>query len=500
MNPFRRIREWFMSRFIDTGKIENAFNVKIAASSDMGDLIQEWMDTYQGNPKWCGDNDGQVSDTLSVASIVCNDLAQKAVSELSITLTKNGDDRLFDNFVNDEIVSAIREQTEYGLAGGAFIVRPYYDARLKRVSLSWYTADRFIPVEWAGRRCVSGIFVDQIVKSKNNLNEYYTKLELHKWEYKEDGVRGAETISVKCFKSESSNDIGKEIQITDVQEWKDITTQAFLDIGQDFPLFVYAKTPFANNKSPNNKTGVSLFKDGLPHLEEIDRCWNSLRWERDFTEGKVFVDADMMEQKRDEDGRLRTKLSGRDKKMFHVMQAEGKVTNKFMDVFSPEIRQAEYVAMIKAHLSLFCMAIHVDPGAYIFDENTGAVTATEIRTKNQKTFGTLTDLQKNTLTPAIMEIFKCVRTMQKAYGCPAFDDDMDIAVGYGDSILVDSESEKENAKDEVQIGLRSKKSYLMEFRNMSEEDAEKELEQIKAETPVETDFFGLSGKEDEENE
>jgi len=500
MNPFRRIKEWFMNRFVDTSKIENAFNVKLAVSSDMESLIQEWMDVYQGSPSWCGEGDKNVPSTLSVASTVCNDLAQKAVSELAITLNKNGDDELFDTFVQDEVISAIREQVEYGLAGGAFIIRPYYDANLKRITLSWYTADRFIPVEWAGRKCVSGIFIDQIVRSSDNRDEYYNKLEYHKWTYKNDGIRGMEDITVKCFKSDSSTELGKEIELTEVQEWANITPHAVLDIGQNTPLFVYAKNPFANNKSPNNKTGVSLFKDGLPHLEEIDRCWNALIWERDSSERKVFVDADMMESERDGEGYLRTKLSKRDKKLFQVMNAEGRVTNKFMDVYSPEIRQAEYVSMIKAHLSLFCMAIHVDPGAYIFDENTGAVTATEIRTKNQKTFGTITDVQKNTITPALTELFNCVRTMQMAYGCPAFSDNMDIAIAYGDSILVDSDSEKENAKDEVQIGLRSKKSYLMEFRNMSEEEAEQELEQIKDETPAETDFFGFRGNEDEEEE
>ena len=76
---------------------------------------------------------------------------------------------------------------------------------------------------------------------------------------------------------------------------------------------------------------------------------------------------------------------------------------------------------------------------------------------------------------------------------------MDVSIGYGDSILVDSDSEKENAKDEVQLGLRSKKSYLMEYRNLSEEDAEKELEQIRNESPVEMDYFGISDREGEEN-
>lgn len=499
MNPFRRIKDWFMNRFIDTGKIEDAFNVKIATTSDMSDLIQEWMDVYQGHPRWCGDGDDQVQKTLSVASTICTDLAQKALCELAITLNKNGDDKLFDDFVKDEILSSIREQVEYGLAGGSFIVRPYYDARMRRVSLSWYTADRFIPVEWAGKRCVSGIFVDQLIKSRNRINEYYTKLEFHKWKYNDDGVTGTEAISVKCFKSSISDDIGKEIALSDVPEWSDITPQAFLDIGQDSPLFVYAKNPFANNKAPNNKAGVSIFKDGLPHLEAIDRCWNALEWERDSADRKVFVDSDMMESVRDDDGRLRIKLGGRDKKLYSVMNAGGKVTNKFMDVFSPEIRQADYVAMIKAHLNLLCVAIHVDPGAYTFDENTGAVTATEIRTKNQKTFGTITDVQTYTLTPTLINIFKCVRTMQKAYGCPAFSYDMDVSIGYGDSILVDSDSEKENAKDEVQLGLRSKKSYLMEYRNLSEEDAEKELEQIRNESPVEMDYFGISDREGEEN-
>ena len=66
----------------------------------------------------------------------------------------------------------------------------------------------------------------------------------------------------------------------------------------------------------------------------------------------------------------------------------------------------------------------------------------------------------------------------------------DITVTFGDSVMVDEETEKKTAQTECQIGLRSKLSYLMQYRNMSEEEALKEIERIKAEAPT-VDYFGL---------
>lgn len=486
MSLLSRLRGWIMSRF-DNNKLEKVFNIRISSPLDMNELITEWQRAYQGTPSWVGQGNNEVPYTLNLASTIANDIAMKATSEVTIG-QRDTADQLLASFVDDEIMPELRKQTEYALAMGSIIARPYYDAECGRIALSWYSADRFIPVEWSGHRCVSGIFVDQLEVSKNGVITYYTKLELHKWKFGKDGVGGSVDITVKAFKSNTPTDLSVEISLESVPQWAGIQPTAHIN-DLTSPLFVYAPTPFSNNKSFNSKAGVSLYKDGMAHLEEIDRVWNALRWEREFTEGKIFVDQDMMEVERTEDGNLRTKINGKDKRIFTVMEANGQIP-KFMESFSPAIRQGDYTAMLKTNLSLLCSACHLDSGAYVYDENAGAVTATEVRTRNQKTYITICDLQDHTLTPALRRIVECVRQMQMLYNLPSFEEGAEIDINYGDSILIDAESDKQNAQRETQMGLRSKMNYLMEYRGLSEKDARKELAQIETETPQQIDFFG----------
>lgn len=488
MGWLSRIRNFFMNIF-DNNKIETAFGIKIASDLDMNTLVEDWLKTYQGEPKWKGVSDNQVRYSLNVASTMCRDLSAKAVSEIEIS-DNNKENELFQQFVEDEISQQIRQQVEYGLASGAFVCRPFFDPQTNRISLSWYTADRFVPVDWSGKRCVSGVFIDQDVVVSNYDKVVWTKLELQKWTYGKNGVGGTVDITVKLFKSSSENDIGDEVPLSSYEKWANITPTAHVD-DLTAPLFVYAPMPFANNKQFNSHAGVSLYKDGMAQLEQIDRCYDSLNWEIESSEKKIFVDEQMVETVRTDNGEIIPRLNSREKRLYKVMDAQGAVS-KYMDAYSPEIRQADLTATLKTQLSLLCTACGLDSGAYVYDEQAQAVTATEIKTKNQKTYQTICDIQRWTVTPAIRQIVVAVNQMQLLYEVPAIGD-IDLAIGYGDSILIDAESDKQNAQRETQLGLRSKLNYLMEYRGLSEEEARKELATIQGETPEQIDFFGNGG-------
>ena len=489
MNWLARIRNWIMERF-DKNRIERDFNVRIASDMDMQDLIEAWLNAYQGRPAWVGDGDTQVLHTLNVASTMCRDLANKAVSEIEISDNAKTNEA-FMQFVDDELTQQIRDQLEFGLATGAFICRPYYDAEMNRISLSWYTADRFIPVDWSGKRCVSGIFIDQDVVTDNSNTTVWTKMELQKWNFGKDGVGGSVDITVKLYKSSSLGSLGNEVDLSQYEKWSAITPSAHIDNLQA-PLFVYAPMPFTNNKAPNSKAGVSLYKDGMSQLEQIDRNWDDLNWELQSSQNKVFVDEQMLETIRTDKGEIVPRLDSKDKRLLKVMDAGGAV-NRYMEVFSPAIRQADITATLKTNLSLLCTACGLDSGAYVYDETAQAVTATEIRTKNQKTYQTICSIQKWTVSPALTSIIKAVGEMQDLYEVTNFGVE-DLNVAYGDSILVDVETDKQNAQREVTLSLRSKLNYMMEYRGLSEEDARKEIAVIATEKPEEVDFF--NGNED----
>lgn len=484
MGFFAKIRNWIMSRF-DTNRIEREFNVRITAPMDMQELVEKWLAVYQGNPIWVGDGKEQVQHTLNVASTMCRDLANKAVSEIDISDNTREND-MFQQFVDDELTQQIRDQLEFGLASGAFICRPYFDPEVNRISLSWYTADRFIPVDFSGKRCVSGIFIDQDVVTDGGNTTVWTKMELQKWNYGKDGKGGSVDITVKLFKSSSVGVLGSEVALNAYPKWAGISPSAHID-KLEAPLFVYAPMPFTNNKALNQKFGVSLYKDGVSQLEQIDRAWDDLNWELQSSQNKIFVDEQMLETVRTENGDIVPRLDSKDKRLFKVMDANGAVS-QYMDTYSPAIRQADITATLKTNLALLCTACGLDSGAYVYDEQSQAVTATEIRTKNQKTYQTICAVQKWTVMPALRSIVKAVYEMQMLYDVPSFGD-IDLNVGFGDSILIDVETDKQNAQRETTLGLRSKLNYMMEYRGLSEEDARKELAVISAEQPEQIDFF-----------
>ena len=484
MGLLAKIRNWIMNR-LDTNRIEREFNVRITSPMDMQELVEKWLAVYQGNPFWVGLGNEQVLHTLNVASTMCRDLANKAVSEIEIS-DNNRENEMFKQFVDDEINQQIRDQLEFGLASGAFVCRPYYDTEMNRISLSWYTADRFIPVDFSGKRCVSGIFIDQDVVSSNSQQTVWTKMELQKWNYGKDGKGGSVDITVKLFKSNGIDNLGSEVELSSYEKWAGIAPSAHID-NLEAPLFVYAPMPFTNNKALNQKFGVSLYKDGMSQLEQIDRAWDDLNWELQSSQNKIFVDEQMLETVRTPSGEIVPRLDSKDKRLFKVMDANGAVS-QYMDTYSPAIRQADITATLKTNLALLCTACGLDSGAYVYDEQAQAVTATEIRTKNQKTYQTICAVQKWTVTPALSSIVKAVYEMQELYGVPTFGD-IDLNIAFGDSILVDVETDKQNAQRETTLGLRSKLNYMMEYRGLSEEDARKELAVISAEQPEQVDFF-----------
>ena len=104
-----------MSRF-DKNRLEKIFNIKLSDSDNMSELIDLWLRIYSGHAPWAGEKKEQVLNTLNMASVLCNDLAAKCVSELSIQETK---DESLQEFWKREVEREIRKQTEYALSGGA---------------------------------------------------------------------------------------------------------------------------------------------------------------------------------------------------------------------------------------------------------------------------------------------------------------------------------------------------------------------------------------------
>jgi A118 family predicted phage portal protein len=475
------IRRFFMS-ILPVQSIEKAMGVKFQDYADMPQLIASWRDAYMGQPDWL--KSGEPS--LNLATIMAKDLSKKAVGEADITAQVGTvDDPVATAFLASEVLPSLRAQTEYAVAMGGVVARPWYDQSAKRVRLQWFTADMVMPTSWDGKRMTGCMLVERVTMTKASVKTYYTKLEAHGWD-----EAGTYWIRSRVFKNSSDSDLGCVASLSDVPAWSSITPDVPVR-NITTPLFVYIGSPWANNKALNVPTGVSVYKDAMDTFAEIDRTYAALCWEREAGKAAVFIDDSMVPSKIDDKGKPYDDMGALEKRLYRKLTGTSATGDKpLFEKWSPELRFSAYIEKIKADLALACMQCGLDAGAYLWDSTTGAVTAQQVRSEKQKTYGTIVDVQDRMLTPAVRALVDAARAIQQLYGVPEISSDVELSISWGDSILIAEETEKAQAMSEVGAGLRSKLTYLTEYRGMSEEEANAEIERIKTETPAAATFFG----------
>jgi A118 family predicted phage portal protein len=469
---------------LPTKDIFKQMGVSPQYSASMPTLIESWRDAYQGNPSWIGTND----KSLGFPTVVCWDIAKKAIGELEIGASlptpegqKNIAHEATEELIKRRIKPFLRSQVEYALAMGGVVARPWYDQDAKKVRVGWYTADMALPTAWDGKKLTGVVLIDRIVREKDGSKTIYTKLESIQ------PNQSGWTISTKLYKSTTEGQLGTEVPLATITQWAEITPE--VPILGDVCPFTYMATPWANNQDFNSAQGTSLFRDAMDKLQELDRTYTNLCWEVESGKAAVFVDDSMIEV--DPLDPTKDKLGPLERRLYRKLSStEGK---DLLEPYSPPLRVEQLNAALKTQLSIICMACHLDVGAYVYDQAAQAVTATEVRTKQQQTYGTIVDIQDQMIRPFVSELVDNIRALQMLYIDDAnawIPEDILLGFDFGDSILVDEQSDRANAQVEVATGLRSKLAYLMDYRGMTDTEALAEIERIKAETPVVSGFFG----------
>ena len=472
MSFFQKMKDFFLG-LSKNSRIAEEMNVVFRLPEDMAEYIKEWRDCYMALEY---DRDKSKS---GVASLIAGDLARQALSEFSCTYGAEAVP-VFKESDNLEI----RHNVEQAIALGGCVYRPYFDG--KTVRGTWYAADRILPTQWEGRNLVGVVLLDYYVSGSASSTEVYTKLEAHGT----DRTDGKYHIRTKLFKNFAYGDsitsfTGTEVPLSAVPEWAEIDPDVIIE-NPIAPTFVYFAFSAPNNKSLDSPLGVSIFKDALPWIRAFDEAFQAMIWENDTGKTKLFVSDTMIPRKilrvANGDGKQKPismdDLDALERKLYKKMSTES--GQELFERWAPELRFDSFITGMNFYLHMICLLCGLDPGQYVFDEKSYAVTAREIKSKQQRTYHTLTDIQCFMITPSVRKMARAIAQLQYLYGVQdAIPLTEEISIDFGDSILIDEETEMANAQLEVQTGLRSKKSYLMEYRHLTEEEADLELEQMK---------------------
>lgn len=460
-------------------KLAETMNTVFRLPPDITELVEQWREIYMALPPAYANTNEVIPS--GIAPLIANDIARKSSAELIVSVVQ-GETEIDTGIFTDEMMLNMRQQLEYAIALGWAVCRPYFEAGGRRIAYTWYTADRVIPTAWDGRKLTGCILIDYY-ESSSSADEtiVYTKLEAHGID-RNDGQYHIKTKLFKQFSYNNGEYIGHEVPLATVPDWADITP----DIVIQNPIastFAYMGTPFSNNKTLGVPVGVSIFKDAVDWIHEFDQLQGTLAWERASSEAKVFVADDMVATRRVQYANtgeiaLVDDLSSLDKRLYKKLSTD--TTDGLFEEWAPNVRFTDYIQYANYLLHNICILCGLDPGQYVYNEKSDAVTAREIISKQQKTYSTIVDIQRYMVTPLVQNLVDSVRQLQMLYGLPSIPEDVEINCDFGDSILIDEQQQKTDAMAEVNAGLRSKKNYLMVIRQLSEADADAELALIAA--------------------
>ena len=431
-------------------KVGSKFNTNVAISDKMINSINLWTKIYENKSPWL---DEKVF-SLELGSSISREIATMVTLEFKSDIT--GSPRAdFINKCYKNIKSSLRKNVEYACAKGGMVFKPYVSN--KKIYIEAIQADKFLPTEFTSDgKCVAGIFVCQ----KQEGRFYLTRLEYHKLLENNNYF-----IQNRAFKSYNSDNLGQEIDLHSVAEWSDIEEETII-LNVEKPLFGYFKIPFANSIDSDSNIGVSVYSRSIDLIKEADVQFSRILWE--FEGSELAIDADpttLQKSKIFSDQFEMPKLKDR---LFRCVGGQSKDGKPFYNVFSPEIRDTPLYNGLNNILKRIEFNCGLAYGT-ISDPQLIEKTAEEIKTSKQRSYATVSDIQKS-LQDALEDLIYAIDVLCTLYKL-APKGKYEVSFEWDDSIIVDAQKEQAIMMQEASQGFIKKEIYLMKRYGVTEEQA-----------------------------
>lgn len=438
--------------------------------------------------------------TMNAGKIGCTQMARYVWNEqCQITASMNSNDS-DEDLLNEYLQKVLKENkfmrnfgdlTEKSFALGGCALREWVEVPKDKngidtgegaVRIGFTMASQFVPTAWDNAGVKSAIFVNREARD----GFYYTVVEWHRLE--------GTTYRV-------TNDLYRQ-RIKDAPEPQNILGWWY-PLNMIYPLlspdttiedvqqtyFQYIRPFGANYADDNSPLGVSIFAPAMDTLHTLDIAFDS--FQREFVLGKkrIIVPARAMKSVA-LNGTVPMRYFDADDEAYEAMATDTGDELKITDN-SVSLRIQEHVAGINANLSILCTQIGFDPGTLSFDAVKGLKTATEVISENSKTFGTVKS-HENIIKDSLEEMVHAIFDLASRYGITykgrkvsdLIAGGYNVAVQFDDSIIQDKDAEINQGLAMVGAGVKSKKKFLTDTLGYTEEEAERELQQIADEKKI----------------
>lgn len=422
--------------------------------------------------------------SLNMAKVISQEMAALIFNEkCSINIS---DKTLSDNIKNvldeNNFIREFQRYLEYTFALGGMVIKVYWDEGIK---LSYVTADCFIPIAWDNKHITEGVFVNEISKG----DKKYTLLEWHLIEVEEEEQRYV--IKNELYESKNQGDLGVKVSLDTL--YPNLEEQVWIkDISR--PIFVYFKPNTANNLDLYSPLGISIYANALDTLKSLDIAFDS--FQREFILGKkrIMVPNSAIRTVIDPQTGIPLRYFDATDEVYEAMNFDDGA--KQIQDISVELRVEEHTAAINALLNYVSMQVGFSAGAFSFDGQ-GVKTATEVVSENSKTFRTKQS-HETIIEDGIRDLVDIIIGIAALYNEFNSTDEYEVTVTFDDSIAEDQTAEINKQVTLVMNGLTTKKLAIMKIHGVSEEEAERIVQEIQNENkmvmPEGVDFFGMNNK------
>lgn len=515
--------------------IERKLNVTPAISSQMEEAIQLWADMYKNQSPWLNEpsNVNPVRITsLGLPGMIASEKARMVLLEFKSEITvptkeveianPNYVEPKADEFgniipsaepkiiVEERMISddtrakflatqyaklkrQLRKQLEYGIAKGGIVIKPFIvftklmdengaENQTATMEFDFVQADSFYPIAF---NAAGDIIEAAFIESKIDGNTIYRRLEYHKWEGNTVRIVNKAFVSTDGNNDTSLNsvDLGKEIPLTDIPEWKDLQATTIIK-NVTRPLFAYFKMPEANTIDTSSPLGVSGYSRAVNLIKDADMQYSRLLWEYEAGEMAVNVQRDAFKYLEDPENRQHTVLGHMQERLYRQIDVD---ENDLFKEYAPMLRDNAYNDGLNTILMRIEDVCGISRGT-LSDATQEAKTATELKILRQRSYQTNAEIQEaleDTLrdTIYIMDVYCTLYSITPP-------GEYDVSFEWDDSIITDVDEELNKRVILMQYGLASKLETRMWYFGETERQAtealtrvdEERIEQMKQDT------------------
>lgn len=437
----KRIWKGIMRMFGYT-TLKNIVGKDITLSDRMIDAINEWKRMMNGEADWITDYE----ESLKIEEGICREFADATLIEMETRISIDSLDKKYQKAIAD-----LNENMQEGLGLGSFVLKPIGNRGSEFVS-----ADKFVPITFGddGKPLDIGFLTVKRVGQ----NDYFTRFERHYF------TNGNLTIENKCFHSQDPSDIGQTCSLEEVPEWATINPGPVIYPGMQKMDFGYYRNPI-KNRIDGSACGVSVFEAAKGRIRKADIQGARLDWEYDSGERAIHVDDRALKKDRNT-GRF--EMAKLNKKLYRGLNLDDGKDKELYKEYSPEMRDEAYKRGLEEYKREIEFIVGLAYGD-LSDAQEVEKTATEIKISKARKYNRVTAIQSN--LEGCLEDFAAGLAFYNGLYTSGYE----FMCKFNDSILTDEESERQQDRQDVSMGVMSHLEYRMKWYNEDEETAAENL-------------------------